>query len=147
MGHFGIIHDEFYCGLAVFDAKFLAISFCYVVNRRTGQLVEHKRAAFLRGAVHVPEQLRRGDGFFRQPGYRIDLQNHLDDSVHQVRVDIAASRRQPPIRAALVVREDTARFQPLIAVLPLNDHRRPMVTHQNACPVEGHLQVGEQYGS
>lgn len=142
--HFSIIHDEFFCGLAVFDARFMAISSCYVVNRRTGQLVGHSRTAFRRGAVHVPEQLRRGDGFFRQPGYRVDLRNHLDDGTHQVRVDICASHRQPPIRAAFVVREDTARFQPLIAVLPVNDHRRPMYTHQNACPVEGQLQVGEQ---
>ena len=35
--HFGIIHDEFYCGVVVFDAKMLGLSFVYVYHRPTGE--------------------------------------------------------------------------------------------------------------
>ncbi len=142
--HFGIIHEDFYCGVAVFDAKFLAVSFCYVYDRHTHKLIEHKRSTLERGAIHVPEQLWRGDGFFRQPGYHIDLRNRLQDNRHAITVDIRADRHLPPIQAAFTVVEDLARFQPLIAVLPVNDYRRPMYTHKAACPVEGRLQVGER---
>jgi hypothetical protein len=142
--HFGIVHDEFYCGVAVFDAKFLAVSFCYVYDRRTRRLVEHKRTTLRRGAIHAPEQLWRGDGFFRQPGYRIDLQNRLQKNTHFVQVDIQADRHLPPVKATFTVREDLTALQPLIAVLPVNDCRRPMYTHKAACPVEGRLQVGER---
>ncbi|MBN1565083.1 MAG: DUF2804 domain-containing protein [Anaerolineae bacterium] len=142
--HFGIIHDEFYCGFAVFDAKFMAVSFVYVYNRITGELFEHKRTAITRGAIHVPEQLWRGDGFFRLPGYAVHLQNRLTDHRHHIHIDIQGNRTTPPIRAEFTIHEQLDQIQPLITVLPVNDYHRPMYTHKAACPVEGRLQVGSQ---
>lgn len=141
---FGIIHDEFYCGFAVFDAKYRATSFCYVYDRQTHQLIEHNRAALSRGARHVPEQIRHDDGYFRQPGYYIQLHNQLNEGVHHLGIEIRGQRHLPPIQAEFIVHEDLARFQPLIAVLPVNDYRRPMYTHKSACPVEGYLRVGDR---
>ncbi|MBI5961672.1 MAG: DUF2804 domain-containing protein [Chloroflexi bacterium] len=142
--HFGIVHDDFYCGLTAFDAKFMGISFCYVYDRHSRQIIEHNRTTFSRSAIHIPEQLWHDDGFFRQPGYQIQIHNRLAEGHHHLQIDIQAHHHLPPIHAEFIVHENLADCQPLIAVLPVNDHRRPMYTHKIACPVEGQLEVGER---
>ncbi|MBN1201745.1 MAG: DUF2804 domain-containing protein [Anaerolineae bacterium] len=141
---FAIVSDELYCGCVVFDAKYLAASFFCVYDRATGQMIEHKRTTMQRGAVHVPEQLYRGDGHFRQPGYHLQLRNRLQQGTHYLTADIRGTHDLPPVRAAFTIIEDLTRIQPLIVVLPVNDYRRPMYTHKAVCPVEGVLQVGDR---
>ncbi len=141
--HFGFIHDEFYCGVVIFDAKFMGTSFVYVYHRKTGELVEHKYTTFKPGAIHVPEQLWRGEGYFRQPHYHVRLGNHLNQGFHALHVDAHATRAAPAIHADLMIHEQLERVQPLITVLPINDHRRPLYTHKVACPASGTLRVGD----
>jgi hypothetical protein len=142
--HFAIVDDEFFCGFAVFDAKFMAVSFFYVYDRVRHELIEHKRTTFQRRAIHVPELLYHGDGYFRQPGYQIRLQNRLRQGIHRLNVDIRGRDKLPSVQASFTLFEDLTRIQPLIVVLPVNTYRRPMYTHKAACPVEGSLQVGDR---
>jgi hypothetical protein len=142
--HFGIVHDDFYCGFVIFDAKFMGLSFCYVYDRHTRQVIEHKRSTLTRSAIRVAEQEWHSDSFFRQPGYQIQLHHRLSEGQHRLHVDIHRHHGLPPIQAEFTVHETLSHYQPLIAVLPVNDHRRPMYTHKNACPVEGQLVVGDR---
>jgi len=139
--HVGIIHDDVYCGFAIFDAKFMAVSFFYVFDRHTRKIIEHKRTTLQRGAIQVPDQLWHGDGFFRQPGYRICMENRLRSGEHALTISITDP---PAVCGTFTVFENLQRCQPLIAVLPVNDYRRPLYTHKAACPVEGELRIGDQ---
>jgi len=142
--HVGIVDDEFYAGFTVFDAKFMAVSFFYVYDRVRRTVIEHQRTTLQRGTIRVPEQLLCDDGFFRQPGCPIDLHNRLREGKHDLEIRIRARRNLPAIQAEFTLHEDLSRIQPLIVVLPVNDHRRPMYTHQAVCPIEGYLRVGER---
>ena len=39
--HFGIITDDYYFGMVIFDAKFMGTSFFYVYDRKTVAFFEH----------------------------------------------------------------------------------------------------------
>lgn len=142
--HFGIVHNDVYCGIAVFDAKFMAVSFCYIYDRATLQVIEHKCTTLTRGAIHVPEQLYHGEGFFRHPGYHIRLHNRLNEGLHRIEIDIEARHNRPPIQAAITIHQDLEHIQPLIVVLPVNNYRRPLYTHKAVCPVTGWLCAGDR---
>ncbi len=142
--HFGIISDDVYCGMAVFDGKFMGTSFFYVVDRATHVVLEHKRTSLNRGAIHVPERLIDGNGFFRAPGYHIQIKNRVRQGTHHLSAQISAEAGKPAIQADFILHEDLNHVQPLIAVLPINDYRRPMYTHKAVCPVEGYLRLGDR---
>jgi hypothetical protein len=142
--HFGLIHDDVYCGLAVFDAKFMGVSFCSVYDRTHHTVVEHKHTTLKRSTIHVPEHLLNGDGFFRQPGYHVQVHNRLNQGFHQIQITIRSTRTGPSIQGEFTSHENLDHIQPLIAVLPVNNYRRPMYTHKAACPASGWLQVGDR---
>jgi hypothetical protein len=121
----------------------MADTFCYLVDRTTGRLVEHHRATFS-GAAQIARELWHASTRFERPGYRIVIDNRLEEARHHVRIDIADHGATPGITADFELLEDLAAYQPLIAVLPINDPRRPLYTHKNVCPVRGWLRVRDR---
>ncbi len=138
-----VFTPEITCDLALCDAKIMAASVCTIHDRETGQIIAHHRTSRARGAIQVAGQLWRGESFFRTPGYRLRFQHQLNRGQHHVQVMIDGQGHTPPVRADLTLHEDLTASQPMIAVLPLNDHRRPLYAHHAICPVEGKLQAGD----
>lgn len=138
--HFGIVHDEFYMGMVIFDAKYLGTSFFYAFNRKTGDFFEHARTSAT-APISVARELWHGECLFRHLGYFMEFENRLDIGVHRLRVEIRSRGRRPEVRADIRVLEDLDRFEPLVIVSPVADNR-PLYTHKSACPVEGSVELG-----
>lgn len=138
--HIGIIADDFYFGFAIVNAKFLANSFCYFLDRKTGSMVEHDRLA-PPGVAKVARNIWRGECGFRFAGYEIDIENRLTESRHAARVEIGESKEKPSISATVEVIEDLDSVQPLELICLLRGER-PAYTHKVACPARGEVVVG-----
>lgn len=140
--HFGIITDEYYFGMVIFDAKFMGTSFFYAYDRKTGHFFEHERTS-VGGPLRVARELWHGECYFRHVGYNMEFENRLDSGLHRLRVDIGAKKGKPRINAEIYVLEDTKKFQPLVQVSPISENR-PLYTHKAAVPVEGKIMLGEK---
>lgn len=138
--HFGIISEDYYFGMVIFDAKFLGNSFFYAFNRKTGEFFEHKRTS-AGGPLRVARELWHGECYFRHFGYIIEFENRLDSGMHRLRAQIKGTRRKPPVEAEVFMLEDLDRYQPLVQVSPVAPNR-PFYTHKSVCPVEGRVTVG-----
>ncbi|HEY5527141.1 MAG TPA: DUF2804 domain-containing protein [Candidatus Anoxymicrobiaceae bacterium] len=140
--HFGIITDEYYFGMVIFDAKFMGTSFFYAYDRKTGEFFEHERTS-VGGPVRVSRELWHGECYFRHYGYNMEFENRLDSGLHRLRVDIAAKKGKPPINAEIYMLENLERLEPLVVVSPISDNR-PLFTHKAAAPVEGRIMIGDK---
>lgn len=138
--HIGIIADDFYFGFAIINAKFLANSFCYFLDRTTGTMVEHDRLA-PPGVAKVARNIWNGECGFRFSGYEIKIENRLAESRHRARVDIKESKGKPSISAEVEVIEELDKVEPLELICLLKGER-PAYTHKVACPVSGEVVVG-----
>ncbi len=138
--HFGIISQEFYFGMVIFDAKFMGTSFFYAFNRMTGEFFEHERTS-VGGPLRVARELWHGECYYRHFGYIMEFENRLDSGMHRLRAQIKGKRGKPPVEAEIFVMEDLGRYQPLVQVSPVAPNR-PFYTHKNACPVEGRVAIG-----
>lgn len=138
--HFGFIHDDYYFGVVIFDAKFMAVSFFYVFNRKTGEFFEHSRTG-VGNPVRVARELMHGECYYRHLGYRMEFDNRLDNGVHRITAEIRQSRGKPSIKADLRLLEDLDRFEPLVVVSPVGLNRG-LYTHKAACPAEGVVEIG-----
>jgi hypothetical protein len=138
--HFGVINDEFYFGMVIFDAKFMGTSFFYAYDRTTGDFFEHTRNS-IAGPLRVARELWHGECYYRHLGYIMEFENRLDSGLHRLRAQIKGKKRLPSVEAELFVHEDLDRYQPLVQVSPVS-RNRPFYTHKNACPVEGRVVLG-----
>ncbi len=140
--HFGVITDDYYFGMVIFDAKFMGTSFFYMYDRNTGEFFEHERTS-VGGPVRVSRELWHGECYFRHYGYGMEFENRLDSGLHRLRVEIAPRKGKPEINAEIYLLEDLEKLQPLVIVSPISDNR-PLYTHKAATPVEGTLTVGDR---
>ncbi|MHB8895399.1 MAG: DUF2804 domain-containing protein [Candidatus Geothermincolia bacterium] len=140
--HFGVITDEYYFGMVIFDAKFMGTSFFYVYDRKTGEFFEHERTS-IGGPVRVARELWHGECYFRHYGYSVEIENRLDSGMHRIRVEIAGKKNKPEINAEIYMLENLERLQPLVVVSPVSDNR-PLYTHKAAAPVEGKIVFGDK---
>ena len=138
--HFGIIHDDYYFGMVIFDAKFMGTSFFYVFDRRSGEFFEHSRMG-PGNPIRVARELWHGECLYEHVGYLMEFENRLDAGMHRLKVDIKASRKKPAVKAELTMLEDLSRFEPLVVVSPIGEDRL-LYTHKDACPVEGRVEIG-----
>lgn len=153
--HFALILPDLFCGLAVVDAKFLATSWCHVVDRLSGHHFEHGRQGLL-AERKVARELWDDNTVFRARGgggagggrgggdargYRIEVHNHLARGEHRLFVDIAASRGKPAVRAELTCVHDLEEIRPLVVMLPVGPNRA-MYSHKVALPLKGTVEVG-----
>jgi len=133
--HFGIVHEQYYMGMVIFDAKFMGVSFFYAFDRKTGEFFEHNRTS-VGGPVRVARELWHGECYFRHLGYMMEYENRLDCGLHRIRADISSTRKKPSIETDIYLLEDLDKIEPLVVVSPV-DENRPLYTHKVACPVEG----------
>jgi hypothetical protein len=140
--HFAILSREALMAFVIIDAHYMANSFCYVVDRETGEYVEHHREAFSR-AAKLAQELWNDSCRFKKRGYSVEVDNRLEQGLHRAKIDIAGSPKKPGIRADLSILEDLEKIQPLIPVLPISENR-PMYTHKAAVPVRGEIRLGER---
>ncbi len=138
--HFGIISDDYYFGMVIFDAKFMGTSFFYAYNRKTGKFFEHERTS-MGGPLRVARELWHGECYYRHFGYIMEFENRLDSGMHRLRAQIKEKRGKPSVEAEVFVLEDLERYQPLVQVSPISENR-PLYTHKTACPVEGRIMLG-----
>jgi hypothetical protein len=69
------------------------------------------------------------------------VHNHLERQEHRFEIEVGRKRSLPSVSGTIVLHEDPARTQPLVALLPLGPNR-PMFTHKSACPASGALEIG-----
>jgi hypothetical protein len=79
-------------------------------------------------------------GEVKTGGYRVLAHNCLEQHVHRFEIEVREKGSLPPVRGTILLHEDPARTQPLVAFLPLEPNR-PMFTHKSACPASGTLDV------
>ena len=138
--HFAVISEDYFLGFVVMNSNYLSMSFCYVVDRKTGKLFEHHRE--VPGArSKVARELFDDRTEIVLPGYAIRIANKLDEGKHSVSIDIAEKNGLPAIRGEIELREDIVNEQPLVVVLPIADNR-PLYTHKMVCPVSGSVTFG-----
>ncbi len=138
--HLAVVSKDFAMGLAIVDTHYMGNSFCYFVDRTTGRHFQHQRQSGS-GAAIIARELWRDGCLFDKPGYRIEIDNHLEEGLHRVRIGIQATGDAPEITAEFELLEDLNTLQPLIAVLPTSGPNRPMYTHKAPCPVRGSMTV------
>ena len=139
--HFAVFGPDFLLTFVAVNAHYLASSFCYFVNRKTGEMIEHHREGppFV---VKLADELWDGRCSFKMPGYSIGIHNRLAAGRHAASIDIAGRSGKPGITAELELHADLEQRQPLEVVLKLADNR-PAYSHKMACPVAGRIKVGE----
>jgi hypothetical protein len=138
--HVWVVSDELYFGLAVVDAKYIQTGFTYAVDRASGEFVE--RTVQTPGVkATVPRELHDDKGSLRASGFSVDLHSHTAGGRLGFRLLAAGRRRQPRMEAELRLRWDTAKWSPLIAVLPFGGNRA-LYSLKAIVPVEGFVRVG-----
>ncbi|MCC6157304.1 MAG: DUF2804 domain-containing protein [Deltaproteobacteria bacterium] len=140
--HFAIFNDEVLLTFVIVNTHYLSNSFCYVVDRRTGEMTEHHREA-PPWTARVAKGIHDDHCEFRVRGYDIDVKNRLDEKRHDARIAIAPGKKTPGIDAAITMHADPDQHPPLVVVLRLADNR-PAYSHKMACPVSGRVCVGER---
>ncbi len=140
--HFGLICDEYYFGMVIFDAKYLGNVFFYAFNRKTGEFFEHKRTS-VGMPLRIARELWHSECYFEHLGFRMEFLNRLDSGYHRLRIEIAKSLGKPQIRADVKVLEDLSKFDPLISLSPIGENRA-LYTHKAACPAEGIVMIGDK---
>lgn len=124
--HLCVVHDDLAITLAVVDAGITRLGWVQVIDRRTGERVEHHRQSPLL-AIHVAERLGDGDTWLRASGLRVALRARLDEGRHDVEVTA------PQLEIDLTCHATTT---PLEVVLPLG-RGRGMWSHKVPLPVSG----------
>lgn len=142
--HYWFANESFFFGVAVVDAKYLKLSFAYFVDRKNGTFFEHtSKSPFAR--TRLPQTLWNDEGYFKSPKHTVEIRNHLDQSRHEIKLDIKQQGQSPSITLEAVVEQDLASRQPLVVSIPLGDNRA-MYSHKAVLPAKGRLVVaGKTY--
>ncbi len=133
--HLAIVHPEVLLTLAVVDAGWTRLGWVQVVDRRTGERVEHQRQAPWLD-LRVARTLFDGHTWLRAGGLRVKLHADLRPAEGRHTVELSA----PDLDAEL---ECHATTTPLEVVLPLG-RGRAMWSHKVPLPVSGTLRWGDR---
>jgi hypothetical protein len=140
--HFALIHPDWYVSIAVVDAGFMATSWLHLFDRKNRKAFEHARK-LPPWKFHAPTNVWNHSAEFETRGYRVFVHNHVENQVHMLQIEVGAERSLPSVSGTVMLHEDPARTQPLVAMLPLGPNR-PMFTHKSACPISGALEIAGQ---
>jgi len=138
--HIALVHDDWYLSLAAVDAKFLVTSWLHLFDRRNREAFEHVRK-LPPGRFRAPANVLDHSGKIEAGGYRLSVHNHLQRQEHRFQIEVGRKGALPSVSGTVVLHEDPARTQPLVALLPLGPNR-PMFTHKSACPASGVIEIG-----
>lgn len=140
--HFAIFGQDLLFTFVVFNAHYISNSFCYFVDRKSGEMIEHHREG-LPFAARLADELWDDRCSFKMSGYRIGIRNHLEKNRHFASIDIDRNGATPGISADLELIADLACYQPIVVVLRLAPNR-PAYSHKMACPASGRITVGDR---
>lgn len=140
--HIGVIAPEFYFGIAIVDAQYLGAFFCYLVDRRSGELLEYK-AQSLFGGRQLPANCWNDQGYFRAGGVDVVLLNQLDQGCYRIVGSVASRAGQPAVQIDLTCYHDLSKNEPLVAVMPFGENR-VAYAHKAVMPTSGRIVVGER---
>jgi hypothetical protein len=140
--HFAVFGPDFLLAFVALDAHYMASSFCYFVDRASGEKFEHHREG-PSAAASIGADLIDDDSTFRMRGHRIHIQNRASAGWHAASVDIAARKGVPAIAAELEFLTAPGTMQPLEVVLPVGPNR-PAWSRKFACAAQGQVRVGER---
>ncbi len=136
----GFTHPDWYLSVMIQDARYLGSAMVYAYNRHTRQFFQAGWTGPGR-AVKVAAQQYSGIASARKYGFLLEFEHSLDTGRHDIRIDVAAGRRHPAIKADLVLREDFDLMQPLVASLPVRSMQHAY-THKGLMGIEGIMRVG-----
>lgn len=139
---FGLCHPRLFGGILVQDAKLAASGTVYLFDRHRRRSYEWLVLGWP-GRVQLPETLWEGQT--RCSGYHggIEMDHHLDQGRHDVRIRIAATRRMPALVVDLTLHQDLSEANPLVVSLPIPpDHHT--YTHKSPLRLEGSIRIGGQ---
>ncbi len=139
--HFAVINSEVFLGFMVLNTHYLSSSFCYCVDRKTGEFFEH-HVEVPGPAAKLSGELWNSASSFVKSDYEIRVINRLDEGFHRAHIDIRGNDK-PGVGAMIEMIEDLNALQPLITVLPIAPNR-PLYTHKCACPVRGTISIGDR---
>ncbi len=140
--HFAVFGPDFLLTFVVLNTHYLANSFCYFVDRKSGEMIEYHREG-LPTLAKLARELWNDRCSFQMRGYSIGVHNYLDQNVHTASIDIAPHQGKPGILAEVKMHADLNQYQPLIVVLRLAENR-PAYSHKMACPASGRIRIGER---
>src|SRR5690606_17313896 len=120
--HFAAFGPDFFLAFVALDAHYMASSFCYFVDRTSGEMFEHHREGPSAVARIAPE-MRNDRTTFRMPGHRIAIENMADDGRYAAQVAIASRRGVPAIAAELEFLAKPGTLQPLEVGMPAGADR------------------------
>ena len=140
--HFALIHPDWYISLAVVDVGFLVTSWLHLFDRRNHKAFEHVRK-LPPWMFRAPANVWDHSAEFKARGYHVFMHNHLERQAYSLRIEVREKQSLPAVAGAVLLHEDSARTQLLVALLPLGTNR-PMFTQKSACPVSGALEIGGQ---
>ena len=138
--HFGIITSNYYFGMVIFDAKFMGVSFFYAYDRNENKRFEHS-VQLPGGAANVAAQVYDGHCEFKKKGYRLYIENRLQQGYHKIIMDIDGKKDLPAVQGEIKVLEDLNGIEPLVQVSPVTPFR-PFYTHKVVAPAEGEIMLG-----
>lgn len=140
--HFCVVLPDLLLTFAVVDTRYLGLSWCHVAALDGGAAFEHRRMG-PRLRTRVARALWRDRTTTDARGFRIEIDNLLDEGHHRARIDIAAAGDRPAVSADLRCLHDLAATEPLVVCLPL-EGGRGMYSHKVPLPVEGTVRVGDR---
>lgn len=138
--HFCLDLPGVFASFAIVDSAYLRLSWCHVVERPGGRHFEHGRKGPLLD-TRIASELWSDRTWVRAPGYRITVDNALEEGEHRIELAIDEAPGLPAVRGALRCIHDLSKVQPLVVVLPVGPNRG-MYSHKVALPLEGELTVG-----
>ena len=140
--HFGLIHHDWYLSMAMVDVGFLVTSWLHLFDRRNQTAFEYTRRLLPCG-FRAPPNVWNDAAEVKTPGYKVFVHNHVEQQVHRLSIEVHAEKGLPAVSGSVVLHENPAQTQPLVALLPLGPNR-PMFTHKSACPASGVLKIGNE---
>ncbi|MFC1474569.1 DUF2804 domain-containing protein [bacterium] len=137
-----VVHPECTFGFLVIDLAFVASSFIYVFDRKTGDFSEHSRIKMDKN-FSIAESLLDGRCWFKDKKYSIDIRNNLNEGYHHISLDIGTSRKEPSMKAEFRMMQTPDYVRPLVVSLPVGENRG-MYSHKVICPAEGSFSLGKR---
>ena len=141
--HFSIITPTHFLGIAVVDAKYMGVSWCYALDRRTKAMVVHERQ-LVGKAQPIGRELYDAHFSFKDKDYEVSVHNYLIKGLHHLSY-ATTGPKNPPLTGRFEIYERPEDTQPMISVLPIGK-RKVFYSHKAACPVSGEYSVaGENF--
>ncbi|HPV04912.1 MAG TPA: DUF2804 domain-containing protein [Myxococcota bacterium] len=137
----GFVHPDWYLSVMIQDAKYVSSGMVYLWDRNRLKYFRHGWSA-AGTAVSLAANQYDGECSAKRRGFSLEFEHRLDRGLHHIRIDVAATRSAPAVKAELRLHEDLSTVTPLVASLHI-DSRHHAYTHKAPMGIEGWMTVGD----